>query len=180
MDWGAWGATVHRVAKSWTWLKWRSAHARMGPSYSKCDHKPGKPVSSGNLLEMKKCSCFPDPWNQKLHFNGTPWEGVACLWTPEKVVNSWHLEDAQKMTRLPLYPPDPELDPDLRQEEKPKMERRDASVATSLNFERSSFEARESGWAPSILNHGGPHLFTWKMEIIIPTLLVVVNMKLLC
>ena len=61
------------------------------------------------------------------------------------MVNSWHLEDAQKMTRLPLYPPDPELDPDLRQEEKPKMERRDAGVATSLNFERSSFEARESG-----------------------------------
>ena len=28
MDRGAWWATVHRVAKSWTWLKWLSTHAR--------------------------------------------------------------------------------------------------------------------------------------------------------
>ena len=26
MDWGAWQATVHRVAKSQTWLKWLSIH----------------------------------------------------------------------------------------------------------------------------------------------------------
>ena len=29
MDRGAWRATVHRVTKSWTWLKWLSTHARM-------------------------------------------------------------------------------------------------------------------------------------------------------
>ena len=28
MDRGAWWATVHRVAKSWTWLKWLSMHAK--------------------------------------------------------------------------------------------------------------------------------------------------------
>ena len=26
MDKGAWGATVHRVANSWTWMKWLSMH----------------------------------------------------------------------------------------------------------------------------------------------------------
>ena len=26
MDRGAWKATAHRVAKSWTWLKWLSMH----------------------------------------------------------------------------------------------------------------------------------------------------------
>ena len=29
MNRGAWQATVHRVAKSWTWLKWLSTHACM-------------------------------------------------------------------------------------------------------------------------------------------------------
>ena len=28
MDWGAWWATVHGVAKSWTCLKWLSTHSR--------------------------------------------------------------------------------------------------------------------------------------------------------
>ena len=27
MDWGAWKAIVHRVTRSWTWLKWLSLHA---------------------------------------------------------------------------------------------------------------------------------------------------------
>ena len=27
IDRGAWGATVHRIAKNWTWLKWLSKHA---------------------------------------------------------------------------------------------------------------------------------------------------------
>ena len=27
LDWGAWLATVHRVAKSWIWLKWLSTYA---------------------------------------------------------------------------------------------------------------------------------------------------------
>ena len=49
------------------------------------------------------------------------------------------------MTGLPLYPPDPELEPELRQEEKPKIKRQDAGVATSPNFEQSSIEAGESG-----------------------------------
>ena len=26
MDWGVWWAAVHRVTKSWTWLKWLSTH----------------------------------------------------------------------------------------------------------------------------------------------------------
>ena len=29
MDRGAWWAIVHRVAKSWTWLKWLSTHAHI-------------------------------------------------------------------------------------------------------------------------------------------------------
>ena len=29
MDRGTWRAIVHRVAKSWTWLKWLSMHVRM-------------------------------------------------------------------------------------------------------------------------------------------------------
>ena len=29
LDRGAWWATVHRIAKSWTWPKWLSTHAQM-------------------------------------------------------------------------------------------------------------------------------------------------------
>ena len=32
MDRGAWQVTVHRVTKSWTWLKWQSMHASSFPS----------------------------------------------------------------------------------------------------------------------------------------------------
>ena len=30
MLWGAWRATVHRVTKSWTWLKWLNTHTSKG------------------------------------------------------------------------------------------------------------------------------------------------------
>ena len=39
MDWGAWRATVHGVAKSWTWLKWLSIHTRTLFSIVKCSLK---------------------------------------------------------------------------------------------------------------------------------------------
>ena len=34
-DRGAWQATVHRVAQSWTWLKWYGMHTCLGQVYSK-------------------------------------------------------------------------------------------------------------------------------------------------
>ena len=41
MDGGAWWATVHGVAQSWTWLKWLSTHTTSaGPRMSAEAHQP--------------------------------------------------------------------------------------------------------------------------------------------
>ena len=49
MDRGAWRTVVHRVAKSWTWLRWLSMHAHM--------HTPCKQRASswGTSAVKRKC-----------------------------------------------------------------------------------------------------------------------------
>ena len=69
MDGGAWWATVHEVAKSWTWLKRLSTHTRththdICPRYISCLSLPpslpfGKPKFGLNICELVLfCKCI--------------------------------------------------------------------------------------------------------------------------
>ena len=67
---GAWGAAVHRVAQSWTWLKRLSMHACIGEG-------------NGNPLQ---CSCLENPRD-----GGAWWAaicGVTQSWTRLKRLSS--------------------------------------------------------------------------------------------
>ena len=59
-DWGVWWATVHRVAKSWIWLKWLStAHARPSTeaSYGTFSRSmsPSGPTKFCYVLDLMVC-----------------------------------------------------------------------------------------------------------------------------
>ena len=61
MDRGAWWATVHRVAKSQTWLKWLSTQARRKESRI-CPHAKGdQPFDNFPVKRKKKIEEFYSP-----------------------------------------------------------------------------------------------------------------------
>ena len=85
VDRGAWWAAVHRVAQSWTWLKWLSNHACTGEG-------------NGNPLQ---CSWLENPRDR-----GAWWAavyGVTQSWTRLKRLSSHSRR---------LYAPDQNLMPD--------------------------------------------------------------------
>ena len=57
MDRGAWWATVHRVVKSWTWLKWLSTAALAA--------RIGVSVQLNSYPSAFKKDWFEDPWGYK-------------------------------------------------------------------------------------------------------------------
>ena len=61
MDRGAWGATVHRVAKSWTWLKKLSMHA--------CFHREGENPYLARPGEWVRLGAW-QWWGELLVFSG--------------------------------------------------------------------------------------------------------------
>ena len=56
MDRGAWWATVHGVAESWTWLKWLSIYVCMEPKV------PGKVLLNSNNEKWFKILCVNSMW----------------------------------------------------------------------------------------------------------------------
>ena len=73
MDRGSWRATVHRVAKSWTWLKGFSMHAQ-GQYYGP------EPLNLWSLIQL--CELYPlsNPEGRVLHFYwfvDSPWLSLA-------------------------------------------------------------------------------------------------------
>ena len=81
MNRGAWQATVHRVAKSWTWLKWLSTHA--------CMH-------AHNYIQ-----------NGHIHsFNQYYWVSWALWiqqWTEYQRLPSWSLYYGRQRRAVPKY-----------------------------------------------------------------------------
>ena len=98
MDRGAWWATVHGVAKSWTWLKQLSRHAH--DYYHNLAQVEGRTVSSLNPVCMGKGLREGQPtistWNYTWLFRGSPrlelsfglgnWQGTGL----EERAWCWH------------------------------------------------------------------------------------------
>ena len=58
VDRGAWQATVHRVAKSWTWLKWLSMHAKIKirpKVLFESSHETNCEESASSLVKCRNC-----------------------------------------------------------------------------------------------------------------------------
>ena len=103
MDRGAWWAIVHGVAKSWTWLKQFSTHARtvymlslltfpLGFPHSSVDNEsagstrdlgsiPGLGGSSGEANDNPlQCSCLENSHGQRHLADYTPWGRKSWAW----------------------------------------------------------------------------------------------------
>ena len=72
MDRGAWRATIHRITKNQTWLKWLSMHNRHRSVWAEEYHKPGLPqntsfclpdrVSSGGAISSRQGFAISSQW----------------------------------------------------------------------------------------------------------------------
>ena len=75
MDWGAWWATVHRVTKSWTRLKWQHVPRSKGVR----KYKGGK----GRILrEYDLESLFPQNLHSHKMESLKPLTMSSCVWGP--------------------------------------------------------------------------------------------------
>ena len=62
MDRGAWQATVQKIVKSWTWLKWLSMHART----HLCPRSHYSYIAKAGLKPRSPGSWFPVHWRKSL------------------------------------------------------------------------------------------------------------------
>ena len=88
MDRGAWRATVHRIAKSWTWQKWLSTHTPAGiwPSWN----------LNSALSGFKYILSWSIMW---LHLR----ESKICKWSVYSGYNDWFWNCTGIDTCLSLY-----------------------------------------------------------------------------
>lgn len=75
------------------------------------------------------------------------------------ILGTWKM---QKMTRLPLYPPDPQVRSMARGKGKAKDGETRCWCGHLIKFSTVKFEARESRLVLLYLTMEAPHLFTWK------------------
>ena len=74
MDWGAWRSTVHRVAKSWTWLKWWH-HWLNGHGF---ERTLGVGDGQGGLACCSSWACKELDMTEWLNWTELNWSDWAC------------------------------------------------------------------------------------------------------